>query len=159
MSDYVSNKQVYREFNQQGQALVRNENRYFVERQEDGAWKPVEPSDRFVSADELGRDFGLWKDERITKGILFWKKEIRPKDGIVQQDEVVTMASVMKQQHDSPVPGGVYPNGAYHDYDRLLPLNTELSLTSDGGVLKTEWQTRYRHCEHALSVLTNDYLV
>ena len=159
MSDYVSNKQVFREFTQQGKALLRDESRYFVERGQDGKWTPVEPSDRFVPADELGKNFGLWRDELITTGHLWWKETVRDLDGQVQPDEVVTMASVLKQRHDSPVPGSIYPNLAYRDYDVLLSSKTELDIKPEGATLKTDWQTLERRSKHSLAVESNSYLV
>lgn len=159
MSDYVSNKQIFREFTQQGGAVLRNENRFFVERDGQGGWKPVEPTDRFVSADELGKNFGLWKDEELSTGMWFWKEVQRPLDGKVQDDEVKTMASVLKNVHDSPVPGSWYPNGAYRDYDRLLSEKTELTIKPDGANLHTDWQTLSRNCLHSFSVASNSYLV
>lgn len=159
MSDYVSNKQIFKEFTQTGSAMLRDQNRYFVERDGAGGWKPVEPTDRFVPADELGKNFGLWKDEEITTGHLWWKDTVRPLDGQVQADEVVTMAAVLKNVHDSPVPGSIYPNLAYRDYDRLLSNSTELTITKDGANLHTDWQTLSRNCLHSLSVASNSYLV
>ncbi|MBX3170932.1 MAG: hypothetical protein KF760_26225 [Candidatus Eremiobacteraeota bacterium] len=157
---YVSDRQVYKEFTSAGQPVVRNANRFFVEKKEDGQWALVEPSDRFVSNDELGRNFGLWKDERITTGHLWWKKEQRPLNGTVEADEVVPMADVMKQQFDSRVAGSFYPNSAYHDYDRLQPLKTELTLSKEGNCnLHTDWKTLYRHCENSLYVNDSSYLV
>ena len=159
MSDYVSNKQIFREFTNTGKAMLRNENRYFVERGQDGSWQPVEPSDRFVSADELGKNFGLWRDQEITTGHLWWKETVRPLDGQAQPDEVITMADVLKWQHDSPVPGSFYPNLAYRDYDVLLSSRTELEIKPEGANLHTDWQTLHRDCKHSLSVNSNSFLV
>ncbi len=156
---FVSNKQVYREFTNDGKATLRDEDRYFVERQDDGGWKVVEPADRYVSADELGKEFGLWKDQKVTTGHLWWKKTVRPLDGKVDADEVVPMAEVVKQRHDSPVAGSFYPNRAYRDYDQLLPVNTDLKITPEGASLHTDWQVQGRGCLHLLEVNTNSYLV
>ena len=154
---YVSNKQIRKEFTQTGSAMLRDQNRYFVERDGNGGWKPVEPTDRFVSADELGKNFGLWKDEEVTTGHPWWKETVRPLDGQVQNEEVVTMASVLKQVHDSDI-GSYYPNHAYADYDRLLSKTTDMTITKDGANLHTDWQTLGRYTLHALSVQQNSYL-
>lgn len=156
---YVSNKTVNREFSNSGQAMLRRNDRYFVERNEDGGWSIVEPTDRFVSTNELGADFGLWKDKKVTKGHLWWKKTIRPLDGKVDKDEVIPMGQVLRQQHDSPIAGTTYPNRAYKDYHRLVAQKSELTVTPDGGTLKTDWETLYRHTEHSLSTVSNRYLV
>lgn len=150
---YVSDKQTYREFSNSGQAMVRDDDRYFVERQSDGNWKIVEPTDRFVSTDELGKNFGLWQDREITKGHLWWKEVTREKNGLVEPDEVITMAEVMRQQCDSVVG----PDGFGYDLDRLQPLKTELTLTKDGGNLHTDWKTLYRYTDLS-GPLRNPYL-
>lgn len=141
---YISNKPVVREFNNQGEAMLRRNDRYFVERNEEGGWDIVEPADRFVSTNELGADFGLWKDKKITKGHLWWKETIRPLDGKIDQDEVISMGEVLRTPHDSFV-DHPYPNRTYRRYDNLLANKAELTLTADGGNLHTDWTTRYRH--------------
>ena len=93
---YVSDRPVVREFNNQGQAMLRRADRYFLERNEEGGWDIVEPEDRFVSTGELGSQFGLWQDKEITEGHLWWKKTVRAKDGKVDQDEVLSMGQVLK---------------------------------------------------------------
>lgn len=144
MSDYVSNRPVIREFNNQGQAMLRRADRYFVERVKDGGWKVTQPEDRFVSTEELGSDFGLWQDKEVTEGHLWWKKVVRPLDGVVDQDEVVPMGQVMRTPHDSFV-DYPYPNRSYRRYDNLLATSTTLELKPEGGTLHTDWQTQYRH--------------
>lgn len=144
MSDYVSNRPVIREFNNQGQALLRRADRYFVERKDDGGWEVTQPADRFVSADELGSKFGLWQDKEITEGHLWWKKTVRAKDGVIDQDEVIPMGQVMSTHHDSFV-GYPYPNHTYRTYDNLLATDTTLQLKTDGGTLHTDWTTQSRH--------------
>lgn len=141
---YVSNRPVVREFNNQGQAMLRRADRYFVERTDDGGWEVAQPEDRVVSTNELGSDFGLWKDKEVTEGRFWWKKVIRPKDGIIDQDEVVSMGAVLRDQHDSFV-DHPWPNRSYGRYDRLRADKVELTLSPDGGNLKTDWNTEYRH--------------
>jgi hypothetical protein len=142
--NYVSNRPVVKEFNNSGQAMMRRADRYFVERKDEGGWELTQPEDRFVSTDELGQDFGLWKDKEITEGSLWWKKVIRPKDGKIDQDEVLSMGEVMRTGHDSFV-DHPYPNRTYRRYDRLQASKTELNLQQDGGTLHTDWTTQFRH--------------
>ena len=141
---YVSDRPVVREFNNQGQAMLRRADRYFVERNEEGGWDTTQPEDRFVRTDELGSQFGLWQDKEITEGHLWWKKTIRAKDGKIDQDEVVPMGQVLKGQHDSFV-GHPYPNHTYKQWDRLRADKTELTLSPEGGSLHTDWTTEFRH--------------
>lgn len=51
-------------------------------------WSLVDRVDRDVSFDDLKASYGAWKDVEITKGALFWKKTVRPLDGVIQNDEV-----------------------------------------------------------------------
>lgn len=155
---FVSDKPIQREFTNQGQAVLRNEHRYFVERDADN-WKLVEPSDRFVPAQELGQKFGLWKDKEITEGHLWWKETVRPLNAQIEPDEVVPMGQVLRMPHDSPVPGSIYPNFAYQDYYHLESKNTELKITPDGAILHTDWNTVGRYCRHAHSAENNPYLI
>lgn len=141
---YISNRPVIREFTDQGQALLRRADRYLVERTDDGGWEATKPEDRFVSTGELGSEFGLWQDKEITKGHLWWKKVIRPKDGKIDQDEVLSMGRVLKTHHDSYV-DSPWPNRSYQRYDQLRAEKTELTLTAEGGNLHTEWNTEKRH--------------
>lgn len=153
---YTSDRQIVREFTKDGQVVARNRDRFLVERQDDG-WKMVEPTDRFVSTEELGKNFGLWKDEEKTTGMLWWKKTERPFNGQIEGDEVIPMGDVLKTQHDSIV--SYYPNTSYHRSDRLMALSSELTLTKDGGNLHTNWQNLYRHDTSDFGLARNSYLV
>jgi hypothetical protein len=157
-TNYQSNKPLYYEFTNKGKPVVRDADRYLVERQSDGTWKQVDHTDRVISNEDLGKNFGLWKDRQITKGHLWWKKIVRPYDGEIQEDEVLPMAQVMRTQFDSEVPGSIYPNLAYRDFDRLQARDTSVTLSKDGGIMHTEWTTLYRHTENTLYAVTNPYL-
>lgn len=158
MSDFVSNRPVVREFNKQGQPLLRRFDRYLVERTEDGGWEPTQPTDRFVSAEELGSKFGLWQDKEISEGHLWWKETSRPKDGVIDKDEVVTMADVMSTPHDTLL-GYSATSPAHANYETLLATDTTLELTTDGGTLHTDWVSQSRHVEVAgYGVVYNHYL-
>ena len=141
---YVSNRPVVREFNNQGQAMLRRADRYFVERTEDGGWEVTQPSERIVDTAELGSNFGLWRDKEVTEGALWWKKVIRPLDGNIDADEVVPMGQVMRKTHDTFV-DYPYPNRSYRRYDNLRAEKTTLELTPEGGKLHTDWTTQRRH--------------
>lgn len=158
MTNYVSNRPVTREFSDSGQARLRLEDRFFVERKEGGDWQVVAPTDRFVSMDELGAGFGLWKDQEITQGHLWWKQTVRPLDGKIDADEVVPMAKVMRQDHDSFV-GYPWPNHTFRSYDHLQVNKTDLNLTTSGGTLTTDWTTMYRHeTQNDWGTVNNVYL-
>lgn len=158
MITHTSNQPVRREFSNAGQGVLRLEDRFLVERQEDGSWAPVAPQDRFVPNEELGSKFGLWKDEQVTTGMLWWKEVVRPLDGKVDSEEVVPMGQVLKQQHDS-FAGYPWPNHTFRNYDRLQPEKTELQLGVDGGTLKTDWSTLFRHeTQNDWGTVRNRYL-
>lgn len=154
---YVSNSPVYREYNSQGQAMLRRADRYFVERKDDGSWAPAAPEDKVVSHQQLGEKYGLWQDKEITEGSLWWKKTVRPLDGKIDADEVLPMGPIMSQPYDSYVYR--YPNPQFAEYDRLISKNTQLELTTSGGILHTDWETQFRHTERTWSAFTSSYLV
>jgi hypothetical protein len=157
--NYISNVRVLKEFNDRGQTLLKRSDRYLVERNEEGGWDITRPADRFVSADQFGANFGLWKDKEVTEGHLWWKKVIRPLDGKVDQDEVLPMGEVLRQHHDTFVEHP-YPNRSIATYDQLRSHKTELALTPDGGNIHTEWNVQRRHnIRNDLGRVSNGYLV
>jgi hypothetical protein len=56
-------------------------------------WNLVDSVDKAVPFDELKEYYGIWKDRELTSGSLFWKKQIRPLDGVIQRDEVTEFQS------------------------------------------------------------------
>jgi len=138
---YKSNKELRREVMADGTPVVRMDRHLFVERQADGSWKTVAPGHRTVSKQELEKSFGLWNDEEVTSGHLFLKKVVRPRNGRIESDEVITMAKVMSDKYDY----AVYPqNDDNHVCDRLAARNVELTLTPNGGTLHTDWEIMAR---------------
>ena len=156
---YVNSKPVYRDFMNNGTPVLRRKDRYFVERKEDG-WETVGHEERNVPRDELGADFGLWKDKEVTTGKLWWKKTVRPKDGIIQEDEVVSMGAVISTHHDQHIKRNTYGDKGL--YDKLIPDSVSLSVPEDSGhgTLDTKWHvddTRWLH--YMGGPQTNVYLV
>ena len=47
----------------------------------------------------------------------------------------------------------------FAEYDRLISKNTQLELTTSGGILHTDWETQFRHTERTWSAFTSSYLV
>jgi hypothetical protein len=115
-----------------GEVVLKNEDRILVEKQADGSWRKVTPGDRFVSMDELGKNFGLWKDQEVSRGLIF-SETVRPLNGAIEADEVVEMGAVLNDTRLVPVDGRF-------TYDRLRPENAELKLDADGGELRTDWE-------------------
>lgn len=158
---YVSNKPVYREFLNNGTAVLRRKDRVFVERKDEGGWDTVGHEERTIPKDELGADFGLWKDKEITEGKLWWKKTIRPKDGIIQEDEVVGMGAVISTHQDQHVKRNTYGDKGL--YKKLVADTVTLTMPegSGRGSLETEWHvddTRWLHYSYG-GVQDNVYLV
>lgn len=158
MITHSSNQPIRREYTDAGKAQLKLEDRFLVERQEDGAWKTSEPQERFISQDELGSRFGLWRDQEVVTGHLWWKEVVRPLDGKIDAEEVLPMGRVLKQEHDS-FAGYPWPNHTFRNYDRLQPQKTELQLSADGGNLRTDWSTLYRHeTQNDWGTVSNRYL-
>lgn len=59
-----------------------------VKKNDEGEYEPFASIDGYVTAEEMDSDFGVWEDREVTKGHWFWKRTVRPKDGLVQPDEV-----------------------------------------------------------------------
>lgn len=55
-------------------------------------WEPVHALEKGLSHKELVHSYGCWTDREVATGQLFWKKVIRPLDGEIQPDEVVSFA-------------------------------------------------------------------
>lgn len=158
---YVNNKPVYREFLNNGTAVLRRKDRYFVERKDEGGWETVGHEARSVPKDELGADFGLWKDKEITKGKLWWKKTIRPKDGLIQEDEVLSMGAVISTHHDNHLHRNTY--GDQGLYEKLVADDVSLNMPegSGRGSLDTQWHvddTRWLYYNYG-QAQNNVYLV
>lgn len=96
--EYVSGVGLRRVLSNSGQAQLQLKDRILVERQQDdGGWKPTESGDRFVA--DVGSQFGLWKDTEVTEGHLWWKKVVRPLDGQINADEVLSVSEVIDRDH------------------------------------------------------------
>ena len=68
------------------------------------------------------------------------------------------MGQVLMDRHDSFV-RHPYPNHSVREWDRLRADKTELTLTPEGGSLRTSWTTEYRHTTRNLwSAAHNEYL-
>lgn len=158
---YVNHKPVYREFLNNGTPVLRRRDRYFVKRNEEGGWDTVDHKAGSVPKDELGQDYGLWKDKEITKGSLWWKKTVRPLDGEIQADEVVSMGAVISTHHDQHIRRNVY--GDQGLYEKLVADDVSLTMPegSGHGTLDTQWHvadTRWLHYNYG-GAQTNTYLV
>lgn len=67
---------------------IRNTKYNLVKRNDEGKFEPVDSIDSNVSFEDLESNYGVWVDKKLTKGILWWKRTVREKDGQVQSDEV-----------------------------------------------------------------------
>ncbi|MBI3927089.1 MAG: hypothetical protein HY319_16250 [Armatimonadetes bacterium] len=74
-------------------------NRYLVHRNDQGQWQPVDRIEQGLQSEQLmDGSYGLWKDARVHGGGIFgFFKTVRPKDGEIQADEVVTFAGMAEQ--------------------------------------------------------------
>lgn len=81
-----------------GRQVYRLENReaVLVKKDESGDWAPVDSIENPISDQQLDRSYGLWTDQQVTKGHLWWKETVREKDCQIQADEVRDFERIKK---------------------------------------------------------------
>jgi hypothetical protein len=65
--------------------------------QETGQWVIVENLDREISHQDLKKWFGLWKEQEVTKGFLFWKKTCRPTNSDIERESVTPFREAFRE--------------------------------------------------------------
>ncbi|MFN8608201.1 MAG: hypothetical protein U0931_11765 [Vulcanimicrobiota bacterium] len=61
-------------------------------------FEPVDKMDRSLSSTELDAQYGIWVDEGVDEGHLWWKSRVGQNDGQVQPGEVLSFPEFRKQQ-------------------------------------------------------------
>lgn len=61
-------------------------------------WTPVNEIKKNIQENKLVGEYGLWKDKEVSEGLIF-KKVLRPKDNIVQRDEVIPFKEILNQEY------------------------------------------------------------
>lgn len=78
---------------------IRGTEYQLVRRNEDkGNFEPVDRFEKSLSSEDLEANYGVWVDQKIEKGSLWWKETVREKDGKVDGDEVQSFAQFRESQ-------------------------------------------------------------
>lgn len=158
MSDYISHRALTNGTLPGGQRVVQDGDRFLVEKDKDGSYQFVEPTDRFVSYQDLDKGFGLWQDKKATHGIWPLKHVDRPLDGKIQPDEVLPFAKEYQKAGQFATLGGMYPG--YPLLNRSEPSGGSLQLHRDGtSDLTTQWQANYKWSPDDYSLFQKSYLL
>jgi hypothetical protein len=100
-------------------------------------WKLVSKLEGELTHTDLIRSYGCWTDREVATGSFFWKKVLRPKDGEIQPDEVVSFAVRVAYSWESHA----HRDTSDLPYIEQLALNLNPAGKGPVGTLREVWQS------------------